>query len=82
MRLIAASCNSLDELAEKEQKKAEEKREREEREAAVDELLAQPTPPADPNFDLFTYDPCLDLYSATWPPVDVGGGTSQASQGS
>jgi hypothetical protein len=83
--MIAAGLNSmseLDALEELEKKEEDEKRAQAERAAAVEELLAQPTPPADPNFDLFAYDPSLDLYSATWLPVDVGGRTSQASQGS
>jgi hypothetical protein len=76
--LIKSGLNSIADLEEKEKKEAEERRERE---AAVEELLAQPTPPIDPNLDFFAYDPSLDPYSVAWPPVDAGGGSSQASQG-
>ncbi|CAG8979716.1 hypothetical protein HYALB_00013406, partial [Hymenoscyphus albidus] len=62
-RLIRSGLNSMQELEEqeeKEAKEAEEKREQEEREAAVEKLLDQPTPPADPGFDPFVFDPSLD----------------------
>jgi hypothetical protein len=77
--LIKSGLNSIAELEEKERKEAEERRERE---AVVEELLAQPTPPIDPGFDFFAFDPFLNPYSAAWPPVDASGGTSQASRGS
>jgi hypothetical protein len=51
LRRGLSTLNDLDKVEEKERKEAEEKREREEREAAVEELLAQPTPPG------FSFDP-------------------------
>jgi hypothetical protein len=82
MKLMEAGCNSLDELEElekKEQKEAEEKREREEREAAVEELLAQPTPPGfsfDPGLAGPSFDPSWVCSDSQLAELGFDGGTS------
>ncbi len=92
-KMITAGLNSLDELDELERKErveAEERREKEERERALEELLAQPTPPSDSTpgqvLDPALFDPFFDPSNlpsgsgmADW---GFDGGMPQAPQGS
>jgi hypothetical protein len=82
--MILAGLNSLDEL-DRVEKEAEEERERVEREAAVDELLAHPTPPSDFNFDpnLVTpaFDPSWVCSRSQLEELGFDGGTPQTPAG-
>jgi hypothetical protein len=57
LRRGLSTLNDLDKVEEKERKEVEEKREREEREAAVEELLAGPSPPNDPDLGILAFNP-------------------------